>query len=217
MLSWRYLGFYGVCGNYEGIWLPCGARRTLAPAIPQHQDAGCHQGVSQEGPDGHEIHEILQVEEKSHNSCGGRGGREGRKNINTAEYAHPSSVISSTAHVWLLLRTWQGERRELGASRGEGRQDLLGTHGLVSPCLSWTATAHVASAPHASSFSCTLIAHSGATRRCCRLGFLIFSGSLLPSVDSRLHEGKNVREKAVWKTAQGPGCRCRRLSCFTAA
>lgn len=150
---------------------------------------------------------------KAITAAGGRGRREGRTNINTAEYAHPSSVISSTAHVWLLLGTWQRERRELGASRGGGRQDLLGTRGLVSPWLSWTRGKR----SPCLQLRLQAIAHGGATRRCCRLRFLIFSGSLLPSVDSRLPEGKNVREEAAWKTPQSPGCHCRRLSCFTGA
>lgn len=51
----------------------CARRDKASTFLPQYQHTGCYQGVSQKGPDGHEVHKIFQVKQKGHNSCRRRG------------------------------------------------------------------------------------------------------------------------------------------------
>lgn len=99
-----------------------GKREAVSSSIPQYQYTGCHQGVSQEGPDRHEIHKIFQVEEKGHNSC--RRRRWEREEVSVTQHnMHISGALTTMQHTcdccsglscraWAVLR-W-GETR-LGA------------------------------------------------------------------------------------------------------
>lgn len=75
-----------------------GTRKPVSTSIPQNQHTGCHQGVSQEGPDGHEIHKIFQVEEKGHNSCSRRGRWERENKSVIQQHMHISRALTMMQH-----------------------------------------------------------------------------------------------------------------------
>lgn len=101
----------------------CDTREAVSTSIPQYQHTGCHQGVSQESPDGHEIHKVFQVEEKGHNSCRKRGRweRKEKKSV-TRQNMCISGALMMMQHTYDCC---SGLGRELELPWDEERQELV--------------------------------------------------------------------------------------------